>query len=123
MLVIGLISWWYGAGWLQLAHRLLHRIAGVMDFFSIGILLKTLLSPYRQISAGRVQGPLGVQLRAWFDLQISRVIGAMVRLSVIVFGLIATGLILFCALLLMIVWPLVPLLPLITTFVMFGGSL
>lgn len=121
MLFIGLFSWWYGAGWLQLAQRAMARIAGMLDFFSVGLLLKTLFSPYRQISVGRVNGPLGVQLRAWGDLQISRVIGAMVRLAVIIFGLIATLLMVVAAVALLVLWPFVPLLPIAAGLVVFGS--
>jgi hypothetical protein len=120
MLVIGLVSWWYGAGWLQLAQRLLKRVTSVTDFFSMSLLLRTLFSPYRQISVGRVQGPVGVQLRAWFDLQISRVIGAMIRLIVVIFGLAATIITLICALAIIFMWPLIPILPLLGLFIVIG---
>ena len=122
MLILGLVSWWYGAGWLQLMQRVSTHIMDIMDFFSVGLLFKTLFSPYRQISTGKVNGPIGLQLRAWFDLQISRVIGAMVRLAVIVFGLAATLLTAICALALLLVWPLVPALPIITAIVVLGGA-
>ena len=122
MLFLGLFSWWYGAGWLQLGQRAMARIASMLDFFSVGLLLKTLFSPYRQISVGRVNGPLGLQLRAWADLQISRVIGAMVRLAVIIFGLIATLCMVVAVLALLLLWPLVPLLPILAGLVVFGSQ-
>lgn len=122
MLLIGLFSWWYGAGWLQLMHRVFARITGVLDFFSIGLLLKSLFSPFKQISVGRVNGPVGVQLRAWADLQISRVIGAMVRLAVILFGLIATLLVVVVAFALLIIWPFIPVAPIIAVIIALGGA-
>ena len=103
-------------------HRVFARITGVLDFFSIGLLLKTLFSPFRQISVGRVNGPIGVQLRAWADLQISRVIGAMVRLAVILFGLIATLLMVVVAFALLIIWPFIPIAPVIAIIVALGGA-
>ncbi len=36
------------------------------DFFSVGLLLKTLFNPFRQISAAPVGGDLSVQLSAFF---------------------------------------------------------
>ncbi len=122
MLFVGLFSWWYGAGWLQLARRAMGRVLSMADFFSIGLLLKTLLAPYRQISVSQVNGPLGVKLRAWADLQISRVIGAMIRLIVILFGLAATLLMLVVALALMVIWPFVPVLPVVAGLIAFGGA-
>jgi hypothetical protein len=122
MLFIGLFSWWYGAGWLQFIVRAFSRVNGTLGFFSVGLLLKTFFSPYRQISVGSVQGPIGAQLRAWADLQLSRLIGAMVRLSVIIFGLIATLLLLIIVLVLVVLWPLIPLLPIIALGAMVGSG-
>lgn len=122
MVLLSLVSWWYGSGWWQLAQRNLSWVAGTADFFSIGLLAKTLLAPYRQISVGRVQGAVGVQLRAWFDLQISRVIGAFVRLAVIVCGLIALAVVLFVGFICLLAWPLVPVLPVLTTILLLGSA-
>lgn len=87
MFVVGLLQWWYGAGWLARARLIGDRLTKTFDYFSIDLLLKTWFSPFRQISAGGVRGPLGVQLRAWFDRLISRLIGAGVRTVMIVIGL------------------------------------
>lgn len=92
-----------------------------MDFFSIAALLKSLFAPYRQLSVGRVQGPVGLQLRAWADRQVSRGIGAIVRLAVIIFGAIATILMIVIALVGLLVWPLIPIMPLIAIVAIVGG--
>lgn len=113
MLIIALFSWWYTAGWAQQAKRAVARLAGVLDFFSVGLLLKSLFAPFRQISVGRVQGSLDRQMRAWADRQISRGIGAMVRLAVILFGLLATVVMVIVSVVLLLLWPLVPLVPFI----------
>lgn len=120
MLFIALFSWWYTTGWAQLAQRATKRVAGVLDFFSIGLLLKSLFAPFRQISVGKVRGPLEVQIRAWGDRQISRAIGAMVRLAVIAFGLLATILMVIVSLALLLLWPFVPLMPFIVAVIMMG---
>jgi hypothetical protein len=120
MLFISLFSWWYTTGWAQLAQRAVLRIASVLDFFSVGLLLKSLFSSYRQISTGRVRGSLDAQFRAWGDRQLSRAIGAMVRLVVILFGLVATILMSVVSLGLLILWPFVPVVPIIVTVLMVG---
>lgn len=120
MLVVAFFSWWYTAGWAQLGKRAGARIVGVLDFFSVGLLLKSLFAPFRQISVGRVNGSLDTQLRAWADRQISRGIGAMVRLSVIGFGLLAAVVMLVVSVALLIIWPVVPLIPFIVMIVVAG---
>ncbi len=111
MLFLSLFKWWYGAGWRRRALLVNGRLEGVMDYFSIGLLLKTLFSPFRQISAGQVDGPLGVQLHALADKLISRVIGAMVRLVILVIGLITIALQALFGVFILAAWAFVPALP------------
>lgn len=111
MLLTTFFSWWYGVGWLSLGRKVGGRVNGVLKFFSVGQLATSLFAPFRQISAGSVQGPLGVQLRAWGDRQFSRVIGAVVRLLLIACGLAGALLYGLFGIIMMVLWPLLPALP------------
>lgn len=121
MFIVGLFSWWYGAGWRQRIAAVGERLVGLYDYFSIDLLLRTLFSPFRQISASGVRGPLGAQLRAWLDRLISRVIGAVVRLIVIVIGTVALCLAGLIGLVMIIAWPLIPLVPIISVVLAMSG--
>lgn len=123
MLILAALTWWYTTGWLMLATRIGGRIQGTLRFFSVGQLLGSLFAPYRQISAGRVQGPLAVQLRAWGDRQFSRVIGAIVRLILVIIGVISALTMTLSGLLLLFAWPLVPVLPFVGVWLMSNGGL
>lgn len=116
MLIVGLFSWWYGAGWLQRVIAVRDRFLSLYDYFSIDLLIRSLFSPFRQISAGQVQGPIGVQIRAFFDRLISRVIGAIVRLIIMTIGIVALILQLIVGLVQVLVWPLIPVLPILAIF-------
>lgn len=113
MFIVGLFSWWYGAGWRQRLLAAREHIASTYDYFSIDLLVKTLFAPFRQISAGKVRGSLEVQMRAFFDRLISRWIGATVRLIVIFIGTIALCLSLVIQGVLIVAWAFVPVLPLV----------
>ena len=113
MFIVGLLSWWYGPGWRQRASRLGERLRSSMDYFSIDLLIRTFFSPFRQISAGKVDGPLGVQMRALLDRIISRIIGAMVRFTMIIVGSLAIGFHALVGSFLVLFWALIPLLPLV----------
>jgi len=113
MFIVGILSWWYGAGWRQRLVMLKERLATTIDYFSIDLLAGTLFSPFRQISAGRVNGPLGVKMRAFFDRLISRCIGAMVRSTVIVIGVAAILLHSIIGCLTLIIWAALPILPVV----------
>ena len=88
--------------------RVRESLLDVYDYFSLGLLLKTLFAPWRQISAGRVRGPLSVQLRAFFDRLVSRIIGGFIRTFVLIIGSI-------------VVWPLVPIFPVVAVFCAMAG--
>lgn len=121
MFIVGLFSWWYGAGWRQRGVFLREQLAAMADYFSIDLLLRTLFNPFRQISAGGVRGPLGVQVHAFFDRVISRCIGAMIRSAIIVIG--AIGLVLHAVIgcVMLVAWLFVPLLPLAGLILWFIG--
>ena len=113
MFIVGILSWWYGAGWRHRFVMLRERLATTVDYFSIDLLAGTLFSPFRQISAGHVNGPLGVKMRAFLDRLISRCIGAMVRSVVIVIGVAAILLHIVIGCATLIVWATLPFLPVV----------
>lgn len=85
------------------------------DVFSIGLLVRTLFDPFRQISAGqiRAQAPLAVKMQAFFDRLFSRAVGTVVRLLVLFAGLVVIGLRVVWAVGSIVVWALLPLTPVI----------
>jgi hypothetical protein len=112
MFLVGIISWWYGRGWVGQWKRVAHRFALTLEFFSIGQLFTTLFAPFRQISAGGgSDGSIGGQFRAIVDQLISRVIGSFVRFFTIVFGIIVILLQALYEGIVLVGWLLVPLLP------------
>jgi hypothetical protein len=121
MLIVGILSWWYGEGWKQRVVMQREKLASTMDYFSIDLLLRTFFSPFRQISAGKVNGPLGVQLRAFSDRLISRMIGAMVRLFMIIIGMLAILLYIVIGAAWLIIWAFVPFLPVIGLVLFLAG--
>ena len=113
MFLVGILSWWYGDGFSRRIQLIKERLISSIDFFSIDILLSSFFAPFRQISAGNVSGPIGDQIRAFFDKLLSRIIGAIVRSFVIFFGLIVIFLQLIFSLLTIIVWLILPTFPVI----------
>lgn len=121
LLVTELLHWWYTAGWRARVQSVANRFDGTIDYFSMGLLIKTLFSPYRQISAGRVDGPLEVKLRALVDKLFSRVIGAFIRLILLVIGSLTIAAQALFGLLTLLLWAFVPLLPIMGVFAMAQG--
>ncbi len=113
MFIVGLFSWWYGEGWKQRFIVAREYIASMYDYFSIDLLARTLFAPFRQISAGKVRGPIGVQMQAFFDQLISRTIGAIVRTIMIIMGVVTLLVTIVINLLVVVVWGIVPVLPVV----------
>jgi hypothetical protein len=113
LLVTELLRWWYTAGWRGRAQRVAEQLDGTIDYFSMDLLVKTLFAPFRQISAGKVDGSLEVKFRALVDKLFSRVIGAFVRLILLIIGCLTIAFQVLIGLLILIGWALLPLLPVI----------
>ena len=121
MLFVSLIRWWYSDGWRRRASIVNAQLDGMIDYFSVDLLAKTLFSPFRQISAGRVNGPLGVQLRAFADRLISRMIGAMIRTVLLIAGMVAIALTALVGMIILVLWAFVPVLPIVGLIVIIIG--
>lgn len=121
MFIVGMLSWWYGRGWVEQALLVRERIARTMDYFSIDLLLRTLVSPYRQIGAGRVQGSLAVRWSAFIDRTVSRLIGFIVRSMLVLAGCVALTLHAVLGALSLVLWAFVPLLPLVGLLLFISG--
>lgn len=113
LLVTELFKWWYTAGLRQRLQKISVRLDGTIDYFSMDLLLKTLFAPFRQISAGKVDGSLEVKMRALVDKLFSRLIGAFIRLLLLVIGGITIALQAVFALVVIALWLLLPLLPVV----------
>jgi hypothetical protein len=112
MIVILCLRWWYGAGWQWVFQSVLvKRSEWIMETFSVSDLLRTLFAPFRQTYAGNIKGPLGVQIRAFFDRLISRVIGFIVRSFLLIMAAIGLFVVLLVAVVTLLLWPIIPLLP------------
>ena len=88
------------------------RLKNSADFFSIGLLARTLFAPFRQISAGAAMGnSLDARLKAFGDRLFSRIIGAVIRTFIIILGILALTAQAILGLALAIIWPAIPVAP------------
>ena len=121
MFLVGILSWWYTEGWQGRIRIVKERLAASADYFSIGLLITTLFAPFRQISAGRVDGPIGDQLRAFADRSISRFVGGVVRSAMVISGLVVMFVQTVFGALEIAIWPIIPLFPVIGLIMMVIG--
>jgi len=121
MLVASFLSWWYGAGWRWNASRVGHRLNRTSEFFSLTLLVKTLFSPYRQISAGAVRGNITIQWRAFLDRTVSRFVGFFVRFILLIVGTVSLAVLAVLWMSWLLLWPLMPVMPVLAVIFMVIG--
>lgn len=107
MLVLELFTWWYGRGWATAARGAGNMLGGISRLFSVPILLRTLFAPWKRI-VSYPGSSLDAKLRAYGDNVVSRAIGFVVRLLVLLTALVMSGLAAVAGLLSFVLWPLVP---------------
>lgn len=121
MFIVGMLKWWYTDGWKQRAQMILTRLDKTMDYFSIGLLLRTMFSLFRQDGAGSIDGPLSVKINAFFGRLISRILGAIIRSSVLIVGLFVIAAQAIIGVFVLGIWATVPSLPIVGVVLMAAG--
>ena len=113
MAIAEMFFWWYAQGWRVFISRSRNWFSNLTDFFSMDSLIRTLFKPYRQISANASSSDssLDIKFHMFIDRLVSRCIGFVSRLILLLVGCL---LMLICGalcLVLIVLWPFIPLLP------------
>jgi hypothetical protein len=106
--MLSFLSWWYGRGWKMVFNSLVPRLRSVFNNFSVAQLLRTLFEPWRRI-VSYPGASLGEKIRAWGDNVVSRAVGFVVRVGVLVSAFLTVIVVALLTILEVIVWPLLPL--------------
>ena len=116
-----LLTWWYSKGWSwTVRYFCVVRNQHILELFSVKEVSRTLFSPYRQTFAGSTRGNISAKFRALIDKTISRAIGFVIRLFLILTGLIFVTLNSIAGLLAVIFWPFIPATPVIALTLLVG---
>lgn len=109
MLLVAFFRWWYGEGWAEAGKGGLNLVKKVQLSFSVPVLLKTLLAPWKRIITppGR---SLDDKMRAMLDNLVSRTVGFFVRFFALLTSLALMAGAATIGLIMAIAWPLIPLL-------------
>lgn len=115
-----LFRWWYGPGFRWVFRGLLlDKLHYVSEVFSVKDMITTLFAPFRQTYVGKRQG-VGA-LQAFADRTVSRGIGFVVRILLLIVAAVAATAVLIVGIILVAAWPLIPLLPLIAVGLAVAG--
>jgi len=110
-------SWYYFDAPKSIIRIWRNFILFVLNYFSIGLLFKTLFSPWKRISESRGRGFDLMNFLSVLTLNIfSRFIGFLIRSVVIVFGLILEVMVIVFGFVFSVFWLLLPLFLIFTIF-------
>lgn len=118
MVIISLLSWWYSEGWLEQISLTKRSFIKLADKFSIGMLLRTLFAPFRQISVGEQAGKTASLASVIADKLISRLVGSVMRLAMVFVGTLTLIIYAIISVLRLAGWPLLPLAPVLGLILM-----
>jgi hypothetical protein len=107
-MIIALFQWWYGAGLKKISQNISYWPSIIYRNFSVQLLLKHLFAPWHRIINPGGRG-LEMRFRAVLDNFVSRLVGFTSRVLVILTALIGMLGAVIAALVLLIVWPCLPL--------------
>ncbi len=115
-----LVRWWYGPGFAWVFRGLLvAKLHYVSEVFSIKEMVTTLFAPFRQTYVGKQQGVSALQ--AFGDRTVSRGIGFIVRMLLLIVAGIAALLVTVVGVVLVVTWAFIPLLPIMAIGLGLGG--
>lgn len=109
MLFAEFFTWWYSRGFVELLNKLAQLISGIWRKFSVPILLRTMFEPWKRIVEG-AGGSIQDKAQALVDNLISRFVGFSIRLISIITALILVLVVSLLGLVLVVAWPLAPVL-------------
>ncbi len=104
-------KWHYGRGITELVFNLKNLVIFVFNFFSIPVLLRTLVSPWERMGESYKKG---FDLESWAETfvlnSIMRFVGLLIRTITIFLGLILSSISFLLAILVFLSWILMPFL-------------
>ncbi|MBR3248673.1 hypothetical protein IKF89_01425 [Candidatus Saccharibacteria bacterium] len=114
MAIAEMFLWWYVHGWSVFVQKIKNFMASIIDFFSMSDLVRTLFQPFRQISAATAsaESSLDLKFHMFIDRLVSRIVGFFSRLTLLLAGTIIILLGAILSLVLIVLWPVIPLAPL-----------
>jgi len=112
------ILWHYTKAWQDIFRIIGNYLWFVGNFFSINLLLRTLLSPWRRLSIRGGKGTGDSFFGALLVNTLMRAVGFLIRSMTILIGAVSLFVTIFLSFVFLIVWLL---LPVIVFFLFFGG--
>lgn len=102
------LLWHYTVAWVDLVRLYQNFCWFLWHFFSIGVLFRTLFSPWRRLHEEKSKDAAGLFGSVIMNLML-RTVGFGARFVTILFGFVTIILLSVCFIVLLLIWPFLPL--------------
>lgn len=113
-----IFGWWYRPGFGWAFGQIKKNLDMIGQTLAINVLLKTLFAPWKQITSNNYK--IGI-FQKLIDNSVSRFIGFFVRFFMLIFGGLWALFVVILGIIWIIVWPLIPIAPIILVFLAVKG--
>lgn len=121
MALLVMLGWWYTQGWLWIIDITRHRLQAISRTFAVGVLVQTWFAPWKQIQTR--SNSFQNFFPNLIDNTVSRVIGSVVRGTILVWAFFLSIVVLFVGVMSLIAWPFIPILTIILPIFTLSGVL
>lgn len=122
MVIILGLRWWYSAGWQWAWQRSINeRVRWCIEAFSMSALARTWFSPFKQTYSKAREGSIDLKVQAAVDNLVSRIIGTLARTIILMAGLVCMIGSVVSGILIVLIWPFIPMMPFIGVLLMVLG--
>ncbi len=113
MVLFNFFIWWYSVGWTRVPKEIRRKSRFILQYFSLTIILKTLFSPWKRDITYASSKAIEDRFHALLGNLVSRFIGFLIRIIFMLIAVLGVVLIAVFGGILYIIWPLLPLSPLL----------
>ena len=113
-MIVLFFRWWYTDGWRSAFRAITAKSSVVLADFSVPILLRTLFEPWKQIRSYAAPGSaINGKMQALMDNTFARTFGFIIRSNIIFYASIIAAFVAIANGVIALLWPVIPLLPLV----------
>ncbi len=116
------LRWWYSDGFIWIFNSsITHRVKKWVHFFSMQSLLKTLFAPFKQDIGRSNRSGFDALVQSIVNNSVSRIFGFIARSFLLIAGVVCISIVVLTGILMLLIWPIIPVLP-VVSIVLAGGA-
>lgn len=122
MVILLGLRWWYSDGFIWIFNNsITYRAKKWVRYFSMPSLVKTLFAPFKQDVGRSNRSGLDALIQSLVNNSVSRIFGFLARSFLIIAGIVCISLVILSGLIMLVIWPIIPALPVVSIILASGA--